>query len=278
MEPQPPAERLADVRQDPRPSPDHAGHDRWLVVRWTTDPADLSPDETAQARALLAGCTDCAALAADFELITRATATSVVPPRPRDFRLTPEQAATARGSILDRARRWLGSPRSVALRPLAGAGVAMGLVLVLLAPSLRSTGGAAPAPQAVDAPVATSVLKATPATARGANPAGAEMDAGATDDPAGTQVDIMFVAPASPSPASDGGTAMREMATDHPEAPVAQAPDEDAVAQPPTGTSRTAVDDTTFALTLLGIVLAGVGLMVLLLTWFARRWQDPLLR
>ena len=42
--------------------------------------------------------------------------------------------------------------------------------------------------------------------------------------------------------------------------------------------NRTAVDDTTFALTLLGIVLAGVGLMVLVLSWFARRWQDPLLR
>ena len=38
------------------------------------------------------------------------------------------------------------------------------------------------------------------------------------------------------------------------------------------------MDDTTFALTLLGIVLAGVGLMVLLLSWLARRWQDPLLR
>lgn len=277
MEPQPPAKRLADVRPDPRPSPDHAGHDRWLVVRWTTDPADLSSDETAQARALLAACTECAALVTDLELVSRATATSVVPSRPRDFRLTPEQAASARGSILDRARRWLGSPRSVALRPLAGAGVAIGLVLVLLAPSLRSTGGAAPAPQTVDGPVATSVLKATPAAARGANPAAAEM-ADATADPAGTEADIMLMAPASPSSASDGGTAMRELATDHPEAPVAQAPDEDAVDQSPGTTSRNAVDDTTFALTLLGIVLAGVGLMVLLLTWFARRWQDPLLR
>jgi hypothetical protein len=38
------------------------------------------------------------------------------------------------------------------------------------------------------------------------------------------------------------------------------------------------MDDTTFALTLLGIVLAGVGVMVLVFSWLARRWQDPLLR
>jgi hypothetical protein len=276
MEPRPPDERLADVRPDPRPSPDHAGHDRWLVVRWTTDPTDLSPAETSQARALLAACIECAALAADLEIISRATATSVVPPRPRDFRLTPEMAASARGSIVDRLRRWFASPRSVAVRPLAGAGVAMGLVLVLLAPSLGSNGGTQPDPQ-VRTPVETSVLKATPGAAQLANPAGAEMDAAETEGP-DPRIDMMFVAGASPSPASEGGTAMREMATNHPEAPVAQAPDEDAADQPPAGTNRTAVDDTTFALTLLGIVLAGVGLMVLVLSWFARRWQDPLLR
>ena len=59
---------------------------------------------------------------------------------------------------------------------------------------------------------------------------------------------------------------------------MAEAPDEGTVDQAPAGTSQAAADDTTFALTLLGIVLAGVGLMVLLLSWFARRWQDPLLR
>ena len=140
MEPEQPVERLADVRPDPRPSADHAGHDRWLVVRWTTDPADLSPDEMAQARSVLAGCTECAALAADLEVVTRATRTSAVPSRPMDFRITPEQAANARGGIIDRVRRWLGSPGSVPVRPLAGAAVTMGLVLVLLAPSLQPTG------------------------------------------------------------------------------------------------------------------------------------------
>jgi hypothetical protein len=101
------AERLAGVRPDPRPTSDHAGHDRWLVVRWITDPADLTPTETTAARALLTGCADCASLASDLEIISRATLSSVVPSRPRDFRITPEQAASAQGGVLDRARRWL---------------------------------------------------------------------------------------------------------------------------------------------------------------------------
>ncbi len=38
-----------------------------------------------------------------------------------------------------------------------------------------------------------------------------------------------------------------------------------------------AADDTAMALTVLGIVLAGTGLLVLLLTWLARRMsRDPL--
>jgi hypothetical protein len=274
-EPQPDIERLAGVRPDPRPSSDHAGHDRWLVVRWTTDPADLSPGETAQARALLAGCTDCAALAADLGIITRATASSIVPARPRDFRLTPAQAAGARGSIIDRARRWLGSPGSAVVRPLAGAGVAMGLVLVLLAPSLQPAGGSGADPQPVTAPGSTSVLKATSAPPEGPDAAGVEMFATGTADPAAAEADTTQLRMAdSPPPSANGDTATRESATDAPDPLVAEAPVESAGDE----ASGAVIDDTTFALTLLGIVLAGVGLLVLVLTWLARRWQDPLLR
>jgi len=51
---------------------------------------------------------------------------------------------------------------------------------------------------------------------------------------------------------------------------VAEAPDDGDGAPAPGGANEAAMDDTTFALTLLGIVLAGVGLMVLLLSWLAR--------
>jgi hypothetical protein len=88
----------------------------------------------------------------------------------------------------------------------------------------------------------------------------------------------MIMTADSPSPTSDLARTAARLATDDPDGVTAAAPDEDAVAQAEPSTGRTAVDDTTFALTLLGLVLAGVGLMVLVLSWFARRWQDPLLR
>jgi hypothetical protein len=274
-EPRPTDERLADVRPDTRPTADHAGHDRWLVVRWTSDPADLSPDEVGQARALLAACTECARLSSDLALITRATASSIVPPRPRDFRITPQQAAKAKGSLLERARRWLGSPGSAAVRPLAGAAVTMGLVLLLVAPNLQPP---SPRPaddsQGISAPEATTVLKATPAAPDGTDGAGAaEMYLAGTDDPS---LQAQMRVGESPDPAA-GDTAVRETATDPPEPPVADAPG-DADRTRTGGDADRNVDDTTFALTLLGIVLAGVGLMVLMLSWLARRWQDPLLR
>jgi hypothetical protein len=230
----------------------------------------------AQARAVLADCTECAALAADLEVITRATAASAVPARPRDFRITPAQAANARGGIVDRVRRWLGSPGSVPVRPLAGAAVTMGLVLVLLAPSLQPTGITGDDQEAVTIPAATSVLKATPPAA---DPAGAELFLAQTDEPPSVEADMHQARVAdSPSPVANGDTAARPPATDAPAPQVAEAPGDGDTAATPGGASEAAMDDTTFALTLLGIVLAGVGLMVLLLSWLARRWQDPLLR
>jgi hypothetical protein len=288
--------------------PDHAGHDRWLVVRWTTDPADLTPAETTQARSLLAGCADCAALSADLETISRATATSVVPARPRDFRLTPEQAASSRGSILDRLRRWLGTPGAFAVRPLAGAALAIGLVLVIVAPNVRpaaaptgdATGGANPAAaaSALAEPGATqaaaqrnSYAKETPEGVAGAGP---EMDVQAAPTGASASENILMTRvadSAQPSQAADSVMADHraaaspdgvagEMAPDDGTKSVPEADPDAGQAEraPATSTADAAADSTTFALTLLGIVLAGTGLMVLLFAWLARRWQDPLLR
>lgn len=291
-EPQPHDERLATVRPDPRPSPDHAGHDRWLVVRWVTDPTDLTPAEAAQARALVSGCAGCTALSTDLEVIGRATSTSIVPPRPRDFRITAEQAASAQGNLLDRLRRWLGSPGSGVVRPLAGAALAIGLVLVVVAPNLGSTvgttgddaggreahvmmapGGTAEATQVADAP---QVAKVTPFE-DAPNGAGPEM--GALPAPS-TQpaADARMAQEASPSPVVE----MRRTAAHDAEASPSTADGAPTVGEPGSPTTAAAapahMDDTTFALTLLGITLAGAGLVVLVLSWFARRWQDPLLR
>lgn len=311
--------RLGTVRPDPRPSPDHAGHDRWLVVRWTTDPADLTPAETAQARALLAACADCAALAADLGAISHATATSVTPARPRDFRLTPGQATASRGGVLDRLRRWFASPGSSAARPLAGAAVAIGLLLVVVAPSIgptvSTTGDRDAGPQArvmasamppatakalpeADVPAADATMsifatapEATQA-AKGTMPPGApdgvgaevNADAGPTGDPA-SQAGLMMGPSGSPGPSAAGDTAASDRVAGSPDGGAGEvAPggaDRDPVdgqRQSTTQPASSASDATTFALMLVGIVLAGTGLMVLAFAWFARRWQDPLLR
>lgn len=299
-EPKPASGRLATVRPDPRPSSDHAGHDRWLVVRWTSDPTDLTPAETAQARALLAACPDCAALAADLEVITRATVTSAVPTRPRDFRLTAGQATSTHGGTLDRLRRWLGSPGWSTARPLAGAALAIGLMIMVVAPGLHgsvTTSGdgmpqdpttvqaSAHAFVAADAATAEPrTTAATKSTTPPANPevAGAELyaDPGASDDPS-RQADTMLRASASADATEQPGTAS---ALGHESAPPRHladvGPESDGnQGGSPTGDAREApMDDTTFALMLLGIVLAGTGLLVLVLGWLARRWQDPLLR
>jgi hypothetical protein len=234
---------------------------------------------------MLAACPECAALASDIELVSRATATSVVPGRPRDFRLSPEQASVARGGILDRLRRRMGAPGSSAVRPLAGAAVAMGLVLVLVAPSLRPAGSSGAGADAdslhASEPHATMAAKATvpaPEAAAGAADAFAPP---ATDEPTVESGMTMVRMAASPDATAAGETATnQDAASPAPDAQVAEAPPNDG--QEPTDGAREAragsPDDTTYALTLLGIVIAGVGLMVLLLSWLARRWQDPLLR
>ncbi len=273
------AERLGNVRPDPRPSSDHAGHDRWLVVRAATDPAGLTSAETSEARALLAACSECAALSADLGVISHATATSVVPARPRDFRLTPEQAAAARGGVLDRLRRWLGSPGTFAVRPLAGAALAIGLLLVVVTPSLRPTVSTQGDAQTVMAPEstadATQVAKATPID----DPAGVGPEMYAGDEPSGDpalRADIMLATSPSPTDEADT-TAVRMVETPAPQE--GQSVTEQAGGPPaPSSDTRSSTDDVTYVLTLLGIVLAMTGLMVLVLSWFARRWQDPLLR
>ena len=86
---------------------DHDRHDPMLVAALAA--GDLAGTDRDQAIALTASCAECAALHDDLVAIARATA-SVPPPiraPARDFRLTPEQAASLRPSRLAalRARR-----------------------------------------------------------------------------------------------------------------------------------------------------------------------------
>lgn len=126
----------------PRRTPsDHARHDRLLVARLAAD--DAYPSEVADARALVEGCSHCAELSADIRLLRAAASELPAPRRPRDFRLTPEQAEDLRGSALDRLLRRIGGPGLSPLRPVAGVALSLGLALAVV-------GTALPAPLASD--------------------------------------------------------------------------------------------------------------------------------
>src|SRR6188508_3237780 len=98
--------------RSPRPSsPVHASHDELLVAH-LAGRDDLDPREHAMASALVAGCPDCARLASDIAAISAAVATEPVPPRRRDFRISPEQASSLRGSPFQRLMRRFALPSS----------------------------------------------------------------------------------------------------------------------------------------------------------------------
>ena len=324
-EPANPVGRLSDVNPGTLSSADHAQHDRWLVVRAASHDTDLTPAESASARALLEGCDECASLAADITTITQATAVSLAPARPRDFRLTPAQAATSRGGALDRLGRWLASPRASILRPLAGASLAIGIVLVAVGPSIKgpvqppvpgpNAGIAAPAESAAAADVAAPLDTATPDPAhimdmqlapQGSGPVNPEVQTGLAPDASPGMAGVSAMAASQPpdatqlpdaTPPPDASSVTR-MAKSSPGVspdvtaevtPDPQVADVQGVAgaSPASGgsgqdavapSSVRSPDDTTKAIVLLGIVLAGTGILILLLTWLVRRMtRDPLL-
>ena len=127
---------------------DHAGHDRQLVVAFAC--GDLPAEDAADARALVTRCRRCAALVDEIALISAATRRDLVaPPRPRDFRLTSDDADRLRGNAITRLLRRLGSPRLQVLQPLAGAAMAIGIVLLVTTAVLPSLGSAGAAPAAL---------------------------------------------------------------------------------------------------------------------------------
>jgi hypothetical protein len=119
----------------------HAHHDRLLVSRHAAD--DSYPGEVEQARALIAQCADCAALATDIRALSAATSRLGAPARPRDFRITAEQAERLRGSAFERFLRRLAGPGLAPARPLAGVALSIGLMLVVAGAAMPAGGDAA---------------------------------------------------------------------------------------------------------------------------------------
>jgi hypothetical protein len=216
----------------------HDHHDPMLVAALAAD--DLAGTDRDQAIALTRSCVECATLHDDLRALARATA-SAPPPiaaRPRDFRLTPADAARLRPSGWRRLVAAASSSRVIFSRPL-GAGLAtLGLVGLLVGNvqlSMGSSAGAAPAPQAA----ASAAAAAAPAGAPGIT--NYDAASGATGGAAEGQVPVLAPAAsaAAASTAPDLATlrsAAASTSTDQARgAPLGVLPDKSAASQPAAG-------------------------------------------
>jgi hypothetical protein len=112
--------------------PDHqTDHDPQLIAAYAAGDAEGADLE--RARDLVAACDDCAALHHDLRAIAAAMPAIPAPARTRDFRLTPEQAASLRPAGWRRLLAPLAGPRFAFAAPLGGSLAALGLAGVLLA-------------------------------------------------------------------------------------------------------------------------------------------------
>lgn len=126
----------------------HPTHDLLLVAAWASD--DLDGAARTAAAELVTGCAECATLATDLRAL--AAATRALPParRPRDFALSPADAARLSPRGLRRFLAALAAPRSLS-RPLAAGLTTLGVAGLLLAalPGILPVGmGGAAAPEA----------------------------------------------------------------------------------------------------------------------------------
>src|SRR5664280_2580823 len=99
----------------------HSAHDELLIARLFG--GDVSELERDRALDVMSECGECAALFADLDGIDEAIVEMAIPARPREFTLTPEQAARLR------PRRRLAAGGLIGLRgALGGSLAAAGLV------------------------------------------------------------------------------------------------------------------------------------------------------
>ena len=277
--------------------PDHATHDPELVAAYAA--GDATGPDLASATELVASCTECADLHRDLRAI--ATALPELPPavRPRDFRITPEQAASLQPSGWRGVLAAFASPRFKLAAPLGTGLAAAGLAGLLLAnpgglahpASTGGTSGEAPiaaatsatkdatasdASGAVSAPAAASPPAVAPVPAPAASLAAAS--AAASSAPGAGQpdgnTDIQAAGPAlGTSPDADGGGAAGAQPAVSPGREIAAG----AVPAPQGSTDATAVPSApatapagTSPWVLVSAVLLLVGVSLLVLRFAAR--------
>jgi anti-sigma factor RsiW len=143
--------RLAGVMPDPRTAAPHAAHDTLLVAALADH--SVAGREREAAEALVASCTECAALLTDLVALRTATQAMPTPARPRDYALTPDDVARLRPSGWRRFVAAFGTSHDTFSRPLAVGLTTLGLAGLLVAtiPSILPTGSSAAAAPTLDA-------------------------------------------------------------------------------------------------------------------------------
>ena len=140
---------MTEPRTPAHASSRHDAHDVLLIAALADrDPGALRSFDREHAERWIATCPDCAALHADLLALAAAAPSAAIPTRPRDFRLTPEQAAHLRPNAWRRFIGAVGSSRDVFTRPLAIGLTTLGLAGLLVAAiptlSFGSASSAAP--------------------------------------------------------------------------------------------------------------------------------------
>jgi hypothetical protein len=230
----------------------HASHDLELIAAYAAGDATGARLETATA--LVAGCEECAALHRDLRAIAAALPDLPAPSRPRDFRLSAEQAATLRPAGWRGLVAALAGPRFRFAAPLGTALATLGLAGVLVgslagvppgtgsatltelgreaAPATAAPAGAAPtaADQMVNQPEPGAPEAASPLPAVRAGAAGSgSPTTGGAGEANGTPVPNAGLGGATAAPgkaAAPSGAAEAPAATLLPRAPPMVAPDE----------------------------------------------------
>ena len=118
------------------PDSRHSDHDPLAIAAHAA--GDATGTELQLASDLVASCADCAALHADLRAISAALPELPAPARPRDFTLTPEQAASLRPSGWRRFLAPLAGPRFAFAGPVGGGLAALGIAGLLVAGSLSA--------------------------------------------------------------------------------------------------------------------------------------------
>lgn len=162
---------MTDAHRSTTPAA-HAAHDLTDVAALAARADDLDEKAAAAARRQVAACTACADLLADLVTLQASLPATSTPTRPRDFQLTPADAARLHQAGWRRVLGFFGSARDGFSRPLAIGFTTLGLagLLVATVPTVyMGAGGSASGTTQILAPVGNALPGASAAPSAAAS-------------------------------------------------------------------------------------------------------------